>query len=122
MICGIASRLSRALRHRRLLRERDLEHRDDDFVSLVVVDARHAVVVSAVRGQHKPFGHVSVLSSPDLHKFVRCAIEGADGAESGGTRIEASAEPAIGPTSDEPAGPLRFIRNELEGASYDLML
>ena len=70
-----------------LLSERDLEHRDDDFVPVDVVDERQAVMVPAVRSQHKPFGHVSVLSSPDPHKFVRCAIEGADGAESGGPQI-----------------------------------
>ncbi len=98
-----------AFARRFLLRERELEHPDDHFVPLVVVDAGQAVMVSAVRGQHKLFGHVSVLNARDPHKFARCAIEGTDGAESGGPRIEASAEPSIDPSSDEPAGPVRFI-------------
>ncbi len=122
MICGIASRLSRAFRHRELLRERDFEHRDDDFVPVDIVDERQAVMVPAVRSQHKPFGHVSVLSSSDLHKFMRCAIKGTDGAESFGPRIEASALPAIGATSDEPAGPVLLVRDDLEGAGDDLVL
>ena len=107
---------------RRLLRERDLEHRDDDFVPVVVVDARQAVMVSAVRVQHKPLGHVSVLNPRDPHNFARCAIEGADGAEPGRPRIEASALPAFGSTRDARAGPMLLVRDDLEGAGYDLVL
>jgi hypothetical protein len=103
------------------LRERDFEHRDDDFVPVDVIDKRQAVMMAAVRSQHKPFGRVSVLSSPDLHKFVRCAIKGTDGAESFGARIEARAKPSIGATSDEPAGPVLLVRDDLEGAGYDLL-
>ena len=107
---------------RRLLRERDLEHRDDDFMPTVVIDAGQAVMVPVVRGQHKLFCGVSGLNPRDAQKFARCAIEGADGAEPGGTRIEASALPAIGRTSDARAGPMRIVGDDLEGARYDLVL
>ena len=79
-------------------------------------------MVSAVRGQHKPFGRVSVLNPYDPQKFARCAIEGADGAEPGGPRIEASALLTIGRTSDARAGPMFLVRDDLEGAGDDLVL
>ena len=79
-------------------------------------------MVSAVRGQHKTFCRVSVLYSRESHKFARCAIKGTDGAESFGPRIEASAKRPIGGTSDEPAGPVLLVRDDLEGAGYDLVL
>src|SRR3954465_7347757 len=69
---------------------------------------------SAVRGQHKPFCGVSGLNPRDAQKFVRCAIEGADCTEPGGPRIEASALPAIGRTSDARTGPMLFVRDDLE--------
>ena len=79
-------------------------------------------MVSAVRGQHKRFCGVSGLNPRDAQKFARCAIEGADGAEPGGPRIEASALPAIGRTSDARAGPVLLVRDDLESAGDDLVL
>ena len=104
------------------LSERDLEHRDDDFVLLVVVDAGQAVMVSAVRGQHKFFGQVGVLNSGDTHQFARRTIKGADGAEAGGPRIEARAWRAIGSASDPKVGPMCLVRDDLKGAGDDLVL
>ena len=43
-----------------------------------------------------------MLNPPRPPQFARCAIEGADGAKPVGPRIEASAQPAIGATSDAP--------------------
>ena len=62
-----------------------------------------------------------MLNSGDTHQFARCAIEGADGAEPGGPQIKASALLTIGRTSDARAGPMLLVRDDLEGAGYDLL-
>ena len=104
-----------------LLRERDLEHRDDRLAAFGVVDALQSIQF-AVCLEHELLCFEGMLKGSAGSEFARSPAERADGAEAYGAWIEAGARCAVSQSRQRAACPLRLIGDNLERTGDDLML